>query len=69
MQITQQSDTRYPIYLPPSACSSSTAVDDLQLRTGLLVDSNPKGRAAAIRPVISANASEATAGRLGDEAA
>lgn len=69
MQITQQSGTRCPVYLHPSACSSPAAVEDLQLRTGLLFVSNPKGPTAAIRPVIIANASESTAGPLGDDAA
>jgi len=69
MQNTHQRDTRCPVYLHPSAFGSRAAVEDLQLRTGLLVIGNPKGRTAAIRPAITAEASEAAAGPLGDDAA
>jgi hypothetical protein len=69
MQTTHQRDTRCPVYLHPSACSSSAAVEDLQLRTGLLVISNAKGRSLAIKPVIIAETSKAAAGSFGGDAA
>ncbi|BFT61803.1 hypothetical protein PMm318_A25620 [Pseudomonas moorei] len=48
MQSTQHSNTRCPVYLHPSACSSRAAVEAIQRQTGLLVISTPKGRTAAI---------------------
>ena len=50
MQTTQHSNTRCPVYLHPSACSSPAAVEAIQHRTGLLVITNPKGRAEAVQP-------------------
>lgn len=49
MQTTQHSNTRCPVYLHPSACSSCGAVEAIQERTGLLVITNPKGRTATIK--------------------
>lgn len=51
MQTTQHSNTRCPIYLHPSACSSRAAIEAIQARTGLLVISNQKGRTATIKHV------------------
>ena len=50
MQITQQSNTRCPVYLHPSACSSPAAVEAIQHRTGLLVIINPKGHTEFKQP-------------------
>ena len=54
MQTTQHSNTRCPVYLHPSACSSRAAVEAIQRRTGLLVITNPKGRTEAIKPLNTA---------------
>lgn len=54
MPITQHSNTRCPVYLHPSACSSRAAVEDIQRRTGLLVITTPKGRTAAVEPTSTA---------------
>ena len=51
MQTTQHSNTRCPVYLHPAACSSRTAVEAIQRRTGLLVITSPKGRTEAIKPL------------------
>ncbi|AWY39438.1 hypothetical protein DKY63_05785 [Pseudomonas putida] len=48
MQTTQHSNTRCPVYLHPSACSNRAAVEAIQRRTGLLVITTPKGRAAIV---------------------
>jgi hypothetical protein len=50
MQPTQHSNTRCPVYLHPSACSSRAAVEAIQRRTGLLVITSPKGRTEAVQP-------------------
>jgi len=50
MQTTQHSNTRCPVYLHPSACSSRAAVEAIQRQTGLLVITTPKGRTAAVEP-------------------
>lgn len=50
MQPTQHSNTRCPVYLHPSACSSREAVEAIQHRTGLLVIASPKGRTEAVEP-------------------
>lgn len=50
MQTTQHSNTRCPVYLHPSACSSRAAVEAIQLRTGLLVITSAKGRTEAVKP-------------------
>jgi hypothetical protein len=50
MQNPQHSNTRCPVYLHSSACSSPAAVKAIQHRTGLLVITNPKGRAEAVHP-------------------
>ncbi len=54
MQTTQHSNTRCPVYLHPSACSSRAAVEAIQRQTGLLVITTPKGRPAAVEPSTSA---------------
>ncbi|AHZ72618.1 hypothetical protein OU5_5539 [Pseudomonas mandelii JR-1] len=54
MQTTQHSNTRCPVYLHPSACSSRAAVEAIQRRTGLLVITSPKGCTEAIKPFASA---------------
>ena len=51
MQTTQHSNTRCPVYLHPSACSSRAAVEAIQRQTGLLVITTPKGRTAAVEPI------------------
>lgn len=51
MQTTQHNNTRCPVYLHPSACSSPAAIKAIQHRTGLLVITNSKGRTKAIQPV------------------
>jgi hypothetical protein len=48
MQTTQHSNTRCPVYLHPSACSSRAAVEAIQRQTGLLVITTPKGHTAAV---------------------
>ena len=53
MQTTQHSNTRCPVYLHPSACSSRAAVEAIQRRTGLLVITSPKGRTAVVEPTNS----------------
>ncbi|RKS23567.1 hypothetical protein BJ917_2625 [Pseudomonas sp. WPR_5_2] len=58
MQTTQHSNTRCPVYLHPSACSSRAAVEAIQERTGLLVITNPKGRTAAIKHADIASADD-----------
>ena len=50
MRTTQHSDTRCPVYLHPSACSSRAAVEAIQRQTGLLVITTSKGRTAAAEP-------------------
>jgi len=60
MQATQHSNTRCPVYLHPSACSSRVAVEAIQLRTGLLVITNPKGRTATIKPANIAATDDST---------
>jgi hypothetical protein len=50
MQTTQHSNTRCPVYLHPSACSSRAAVEAIQRQTGLLVITTPKGRPAVVEP-------------------
>lgn len=60
MQTTQHSNTRCPVYLHPTACSSRAAVEDIQRRTGLLVISSPKGRTEAIKPFDSAATDDST---------
>lgn len=49
MQTTQHSNTRCPVYLHPSACSTRVAIEAIQLHTGLLVIITPKGRTEAIQ--------------------
>ena len=56
MQTTQHSNTRCPVYLHPSACSSRAAVEAIQHRTGLLVITTPKGRTEAVQPIDTAAA-------------
>lgn len=51
MQTTQHSNTRCPVYLHPSACSSRTAVEAIQHRTGLLLITTPRGRIQAVRTI------------------
>ncbi len=52
MQTTQHSNTRCPVYLHPSACSSREAVEAIQHRTGLLVVATPKGHTEAVQPTV-----------------
>jgi hypothetical protein len=54
MQTTQHSNTRCPVYLHPSACSSRAAVEAIQRQTGLLVITTPKGRTEAVSPTSAA---------------
>lgn len=68
MQTTQHSNTRCPVYLHPSACSSRAAVEAIQQRTGLLVITSPKGRPAAIQPTDVAASSDYTRPFGGDAA-
>ena len=68
MQTTQHSNTRCPVYLHPSACSSRAAVEAIQHRTGLLVITNLKGRTAAIKPMTSAEANGRSSPFGGDAA-
>jgi hypothetical protein len=49
MQTTQHSNTRCPVYLHPSACSSRASVEAIQRNTGLLVITSPKGRIKAVK--------------------
>lgn len=51
---SQHINTRCPVYLHPSACSSRAAVEAIQHRTGLLVITNPKGRIEAVEPTSTA---------------
>jgi len=60
MQTPQHSNTRCPVYLHPSACSSRAAVKAIQRRTGLLVITNPKGRTEAIKPFNTAAADDSS---------
>lgn len=60
MQTTQHSNTRSPVYLHPSACSSRAAVEAIQERTGLLVVTTPNGRTAAIKHVDIASAEDSS---------
>ncbi|PMV85520.1 MULTISPECIES: hypothetical protein [unclassified Pseudomonas] len=55
MQTTQHSNTRCPVYLHPSACSSRAAVEAIQRQTGLLVITTPKGRTAVVEPTSTAS--------------
>jgi len=68
MQTTQHSNTRCPVYLHPSACSSRAAVEAIQRRTGLLVITNPKGRTEAISPLNTAAADDSHSPFGGDAA-
>ena len=60
MQSIQHSNTRCPVYLHPSACSSPAAVKAIQHHTGLLVITTPKGRTEAVQPVDTAAADAST---------
>jgi hypothetical protein len=60
MQTTQHINTRCPVYLHPSMCSSRATVEAIQLRTGLLVITTPKGRTAAIKPADIAASDDST---------
>lgn len=60
MQTTQHSDTRCPVYLHPSACSSRAAIEAIQHRTGLLVITTPKGCTRAVMPTSSTTTDEGT---------
>jgi len=66
MQTTQHSNTRCPVYLHPSACSSRSTVEAIQRQTGLLVITTPKGRPAAVDPI---NATADSPGPFGGDAA
>jgi hypothetical protein len=68
MQTTQHSNTRCPVYLHPSACSSRAAVEAIQRRTGLLVITTPKGRSTAV-PSHNAEASDDSSSPFGGDAA
>ena len=68
MQTTQHSNSRCPVYLHPSACSSRAAVEAIQRRTGLLVITSPKGRTEAINPLNTAAADESSRPFGGDAA-
>lgn len=50
---TKQHANRCPVYLHPAACTSPRAVAAIQRRTGLLVITNAKGRAEAIKAFAS----------------
>lgn len=50
MQTTQHKNTRCRVYLHPTACTSPSAVERIQLRTGLLVIINLGYHALAQRP-------------------
>ncbi|MCX2896816.1 hypothetical protein [Pseudomonas mandelii] len=69
MQTTQHSGTRCPVYLHPSACSSRTAVEAIQRRTGLLVIANPKGRIATVTPFDATNVADDSNWPFGGDAA
>ena len=60
MQTTQHSNTRCPVYLHPSACSSRAAVEAIQRRTGLLVITSPKTIPTAIKPTAEAASDDGT---------
>jgi hypothetical protein len=68
MQTTQHRNTRSPVYLHPAACSSRSAVEAIQRRTGLLVITTPKGRTAAIQAVNTAAADDSHSPFGGDAA-
>jgi hypothetical protein len=68
MQTTQHSNTRCPVYLHPSVCSSRVAVEAIQHRTGLLVITTTRGRTEAVQPVDTA-AIDANTWPLGGDAA
>lgn len=68
MQTTQHSNTRCPVYLHPTACSSRVAVEAIQHRTGLLVITTPEGRTEAVQSVNTA-AIDANTLPLGGDAA
>lgn len=68
MQHTQHSNTRCPVYLHPSACSSPATVETIQNRTGLLVITNSKGHTDAVQPVDTAAAYARTLPFGGDAA-
>lgn len=68
MQTTQHSNTRCPVYLHPSACSSPAAIEAIQHRTGLLVITSPKGRTAAAQ-AVDTTAAAASTGPFGGDAA
>ena len=68
MQTTQHSNTRCPVYLHPSACSSPVTVTTIQHHTGLLVITTPKGRIEAVQPIAAA-AGDASTWPLGGDAA
>lgn len=60
MQTTQHSNSRCPVYLHPSACSSRAAIEAIQHRTGLLVITNTKGLTEAIKPFENTGADDNT---------
>lgn len=60
MQTTEHSNTRCPVYLHPSACSSRADVEDIQSRIGVLVITTTKGRTEAIKPSDSAATDDST---------
>lgn len=60
MQTTQHSNTRCPVYLHPSVCSSREAVEAIQHRTGLLVIATPKGRSEAVQTGVTAATDDST---------
>jgi hypothetical protein len=62
MQTTQHSNTRCPVYLHPSACSSRAAVEAIQRQTGLQVITTLKGRTAAVEPTSAATDSSRPVG-------
>lgn len=68
MQTTQHSNTRCPVYLHPSACSSRAAVEAIQRRTGLLVITTLKGRTEAIQASNTATADNSPSPFGGDAA-
>ena len=68
MQTTQHRNTRCPVYLHPSACSSPAAVEAIQHRTGLPVITPPKGRTEAVQSADIA-AADASTWPFGSDAA
>lgn len=53
MQNIQHSQTRCPVYLHPTACTSPQVVDAIQKRTGLLVIITPGCRLAPAKSDVS----------------